>query len=507
VEKIFALRGQINPPAADKKLEEKMNRRELVKHSAVATLGSFFYAMPGCSSFQQWFDKLTTLSKVEGQNTTKKRPNIVMFISDDHGIDFVGCYGNKDVQTPNIDALAKEGVLFANMFAASPTCAPSRSVLWTGLYPAHNGCMANHTACRSDIMALPTYLRQLGYRVVLAHKYHAQPKEVFNFEYIEAALPNNPANRRTYRKEGLNTKDVDRFLAGHLRTQGDTPLCLIVADSSPHVVWEPNRIYEPARLELLPFIVDTPLTRKAMANYYQDITTMDKHLGEVRSMLKKYGFWDNTLFIYTTDQGSEWPHSKWTLYDAGIAVPFIAVWPGKIKPGSVCDAMISFVDITPTFIDIAGSKPPGLDGKSFLNVLLGRRRKFRDYIYACHTADGTMNVFPQRCVRDIRYKYIVNLSPERIWTTHFTKVSDIAESHKQVWDTWVEKAKTDPAAAKIVELNEHHPLEELYDTKTDPYELNNIAEKPQARPILLKMREKLRRWLASQAETMPEGLS
>jgi len=477
------------------KMARKIARRQFLKYSALGTIGAAFSAVQGCSSFSL-------------QNKRQKRPNIVMYISDDHGIDFVGCYGNKDVRTPNIDALAGDGMLFANVYAASPTCAPSRSVLWTGLYPAHNGCMKNHTICRPDITALPTYLGQVGYRVVLVHKYHAKPrKEVFNFEHIQAGLPRKPKHHRKYRREGLNPKDVDKFLAELPKEQPETPLCLIVADSSPHVTWEPNKIYDPAKLQLPPFIVDTKLTRKAMANYYQDITTMDKRVGEVRSMLKKYGFEDNTLFIYTSDQGSEWPHSKWTLYDAGIRVPFIAVWPGKIKPASVCDAMISFVDITPTFIDIAGGhRPKGSDGKSFLNVLFGKAKTFRKCIYASHTADGNMNVFPQRCVRDIRYKYILNLEPERTWTTHFTKVAGIPESHKQVWDTWVEKAGTDPQAAKIVDINQKHPPEELYDTQADTYELNNIADKPENRPILLKMRENLKKWLADQGETMPDSL-
>jgi N-sulfoglucosamine sulfohydrolase len=242
-------------------MANKITRRKFLRYSALGTLGATFSVPVGCSWSLQ-------------QRQRHERPNIVMYLSDDHGIDFLGCYGNKDVKTPNIDALAKEGMLFTNMFAASPTCAPSRSVLWTGLYPAHNGCMRNHSSCRADITALPTYLRQLGYRVVLAHKFHAKPrKEVFSFEFIEAKLPRNPANRRTYRREGLNTKDIDQFLAEHAETQPDTPLCLILADSSPHVTWEPNKIYDPAKLRLPPFIVDTPLTRKAMANYYQDITT------------------------------------------------------------------------------------------------------------------------------------------------------------------------------------------------------------------------------------------
>ncbi len=463
-----------------------ITRRNFLKQSVIGSIGAAAASMPITSLYA-------------GDKGRSRRPNIVMYISDDHGIDFLGCYGNSDIETPNIDALAKKGTLFNNMFAASPTCAPSRSVLWTGLYPARNGCMGNHTICRTDITALPTYLRKLGYRVVLAHKFHAKPrKEVFDFEYINAGLPRNPANRRVYRREGLNTKAVDEFLAEHSKNRPDTPLCLIFGDSSPHVTWEPNKIYEPAKLKLPPFIVDTKLTRQAMANYYQDITTMDKRVGEVGAMLEKYGLKENTLFIYTTDQGSEWPHSKWTLYDAGIHVPFIAVWPGKIKPASVCDAMISFVDITPTFIDIAGGEQPkGLDGKSFLDVILAKSKTFRQYIYASHTRDGNKNVFPQRCVRDRRYKYILNLMPENTWTTHFTLVPDIPESHKQVWDTWVEKGKTDTKVAKLLDIIQHHPVEELYDLQTDPYELNNIAYKGD-RKIMERLQRKLKDWMLSQ---------
>jgi len=465
------------------------SRRDFLRYSAVAA------------------GLLLGRSSLRAQTRIRRPPNIVMYISDDHGIDFVGCCGNRDVRTPNIDALAKEGTMFTRMFAASPTCAPSRSALYTGLYPARNGCMGNHTTCRSDITALPTYLTRLGYRVVLAHKAHTIPKEVFSFEHVPAQLPKDPANRRTYRMEGLDTKALDGLLAEHVKTKSDTPLCLIVADSSPHVVWERNKDFDPARLKLPPWFVETDPTRRALANYYQDIATLDKRVGEVRASLKRHRFEKNTLFIYTTDQGSEWPHSKWTLYDAGLHVPFLAVWPGVTKPGTRCDALISFVDVTPTFIDVAGGEQPqGLDGKSFLPVLTGRENTFRDYIYASHTRDGDMNVFPQRSVRDARYKYILNLTPESTWTTHWTKVPDIPESHKQVWDTWVEKARTDPDAARIVQLNEHHPQEELYDTQSDPSELTNLATKPEMELILHRMRQQLNEWLTAQGETMPSDL-
>ena len=432
------------------------------------------------------------------------KPHIVMYISDDHGLQFAGCYGNKAVRTPNIDALAEQGKRFDAMFAASPTCVPSRSVIYTGLYPARNGAMGNHTSCRPDVKSLPTYLKPLGYRVVLANKSHVQPRAVFDFEYIKATLPRNPQQPRRYRAEGLDTKAVDRLLAAHASQNPGQPLCLILGDNSPHVTWETNRTYDPARLPVPPYMVDTPKTRTALSRYYQDITTMDGRIGEVLASLKTRGYEDNTLFIYTSDQGPEWPHCKWTVYDTGIRTPFIARWPGKIKPRSACDALISFVDITPTFIDIAGGKAPeGLDGRSFRGVLLGEADTFRETVFACHTGDGTMNVFPQRGVRTKRYKYVLNLRPENTWTTHFTKVPGIPDSHKDVWDTWVAKARSDPKAARLVDLIEHHPAEELYDVQADPYELNNLAAKGEMKQTLDRMRGHLKAWMKSQGD---EGL-
>ena len=168
---------------------------------------------------------------------------------------------------------------------------------------------------------------------------------------------------------------------------------------------------------------------------------MDTRISEVDKMLETHGYADNTLFIYTTDHGSEWPHCKWTLYDTGTRLPFIARWCNEISANTVSDAMISHVDFFPTLIDIAGGEPADdLDGKSFKNILLGKEVAFRNKIYGTHTRDGNMNVFPQRCVRDNRYKYILNLMPENGWATHFTEVEGIPESHAEVWKSWVKKS-------------------------------------------------------------------
>ena len=340
---------------------------------------------------------------------------------------------------------------------------------------------------------------ELGYRVAIAGKTHVKPETLFDFEYIGGFLPKRAEHRRKYRSEGLDTVPVELFLSSHRQEKPDQPICLILGDSNPHVTWEPNKIYEPDTLPLPSYIADTPIARKALANYYQDITTMDTRIGEIDKMLDTHGYADNTLFIYTTDHGSEWPHCKWTLYDTGTRLPFIAKWRGQIPANTVSDAMISHVDFFPTLIDIAGGEPlDDLDGKSFKDVLLGKQRTFRDKIYGTHTRDGNMNVFPQRCVRDRRYKYILNLMPENRWTTHFTEVEDIPESHAEVWKSWVKKAETDPQAARLVYLTQHHPVEELYDVTTDPYEFNNLAFSTEAHPILEKMRTDVSDWMQSQ---------
>lgn len=429
------------------------------------------------------------------------KPNIIVYLSDDHGREFLGCYGNPDIKTPHLDRIAEEGMRFTNAFTPTPTCAPSRSTLYTGLYPARHGAMGNHTACHSHLVTLPKALRELGYRVAIAGKKHVKPDELFHFEYIDAFLPNSTDHARKYRREGLDTAPVERFLSTHKQENPEQPVCLILGDSNPHVTWEPNKIYQPESLQLPLNIVDTPITRKALANYYQDITTMDTRIGEIDRILVAHGFAENTLFIYTTDHGSEFPHSKWTLYDTGIRLPFIARWEGEIPADTETDAMISHIDFMPTLIDIAGGEPvEQLDGKSFRNVFNGQQTAFRDRIFGTHTRDGDMNVFPQRCVRDHQYKYILNLLPENTWTTHFTKVEGIHESHAEVWNSWVEKAKDDPKTAELVYQTQHHPVEELYDINSDPYELNNLAFLETSRPILERMRSDVKLWMQSQGD-------
>jgi arylsulfatase A-like enzyme len=424
-------------------------------------------------------------------------PHLVLFVSDDHTWHDCGPYGAPDVRTPNLDRLAREGMRFGAAFAASPTCTPSRSALYTGLYPFRNGAHANHSLVRDELRTLPHRMKDLGYRVVLAGKTHTGPRPLFPFEYLQGSNVMPPGKNHVLWTD-LNTAAVDRLLAEHDRKQ---PLCLVVCSHSPHVYWPENDGYDPARLKLPPNLLDTAETRAARCRYYTDVTWMDKQVGEVRESLAKHGYERDTLFVYTADQGAQFPFGKWNLYDAGIRAPLLASWPGKVKAGSATKALVSLVDLLPTFIEAGGGKAPReLDGWSFLPVLLRKTKRHRGEVYASHTGDGQMNRSPMRGLRTDRYKYILNLKPETVYKTHISEGA--SEDGKSYWTSWVRLAETDERAARVVQRFRHRPAEELYDLKKDPWEQENLAGDPARAAVLVLLREKLKAWRLQQGEDL-----
>ena len=467
--------------------DENMNRRDFIR---AIGLGAASLPLPGCAGKVKSF-----VGKPPAD-----RPNIILFISDDHGWADSGCYGNSIVRTPNLERLATQGMRFTRAFAGSPTCTPSRSVMYTGLMPFRNGAHPNHSRIHPGIKTLPHYMKRLGYRVVLAGKTHIKPREGFPFEYVPARLTGDRAMspRRIYGQD-LDTDAVDQLLADHVANHNNKPLCLVIASWSPHAVWRWKK-YDPADVIVPPYLVDTPIIRDAIAHYYTDVSLMDNQVGICLDSVKKHNLADNTMFIYTSDQGAQFPHAKWNLYDVGIRVPLIIRWPGKIKSHSINDAMVSLVDLLPTFIEAAGNTPPSdIDGRSFLPVILREATRHRDIIFASHTGDGKMNDFPMRCIRTRTHKYILNLKPENLYTTHISKGKD--RDGRDYWRSWLEKAKTDKYAAKIVHNDQHRPAEELYDLRTDPYELNNIADDPANRKLLISLRKRLKNWMKEQSDS------
>jgi uncharacterized sulfatase len=417
------------------------------------------------------------------------RPNIVLFIADDYTLEDCGPYGSKCARTPNLTRLAAEGMKFELAFAAS--------AMYTGLYPFRNGAHANHSFARDDVRTLPQYMKELGYRTVLAGKSHIGPRAAFPFEYLANSNIMPPGKNQLLWTD-LNTQAVEQLLATRDAKQ---PLCLLVAAHSPHVFWPENDGYDPKRLTLAPYMLDTPETRRARCRYLTDVTWMDKQVGEVRESIEKHGMTDNTLFVFIADQGAQWPFGKWNLYDLGIHAPMLVSWPGKVKAGSATLAMVSFVDLLPTFLEAAGTTPPkDLDGRSFLPVLLGQSDHHRGEIFASHTGDRDMNHSPMRCVRTEQYKYILNLSPDTVYKTHIDAGG--GKDGKDYWSSWETLAKTDPHAAAVIDRYRHRLAEELYDVKSDPYELKNLAGDGNYSKVLAELREKVKAWRVSQGEDL-----
>ena len=424
-------------------------------------------------------------------DASNQPPHLVLFLADDHGAADAGCYGNPDVHTPHLDRLATEGVRFERAYCASPSCTPSRSALYTGLMPARNGAHPNHSSVRDGTQSLPHYLAALGYRTVLFGKSHIAPREAFPFEYVSGRIP--PAGPD--QGSALNTDTLDQFLASHDPQQ---PLCLIVSSWSPHIPWPANQGYSAAQVELPPGSVDTPESREARTRYYSDVTQLDSRLGSCLESLERHGFSDNLFFVYASDHGAQWPFAKWNLYEAGTRVPLIVRWPGSAQPEQTSHALVSLVDLLPTFIDIAGGKPPSeIDGRSFAPLLTGATDRHREAIFTTHTGDGKMNRSPMRAVRTDRYKYIRNLHPERKYVTHISR--GVTRDGRDYWDSWLAKAKNDPAAERAVAAYEKRPDEEFYDLAIDPHEQRNLAAKlPESTKA--DLRAQLAAWREDQGE-------
>lgn len=412
-----------------------------------------------------------------------KRPNILLFVADDQGRFFTSCYGNPVMNTPNMDRLAREGLRFDQAFTPSSICAPSRSVLYSGLYPHRNGAHTQGGRARPGTRTLPHHMESLGYKVALAGKDHVSPDSIFAFNFLETG------------NEHFDIPLLEDFIAG----AGDDPFCLIVASKEPHTPHDSGG-YEPGELVLPGYFVDTPETRERVANYCTDINHVDQELGDVMDMLERLGHADNTLVMFTSDHGEPMPYCKWTCYDGGIQIPFLAWWPGVVEPGRVTDANICFTDVLPTMVDVAGGNPdPGLDGRSFLPVLTGERDTHLDAVFANHTHKDVRNGcrYPIRAVRMEGFKYIVNVEYE---TTFTNNVTEGAHDFDLVWNSWVKKAETDPFAADRVRGYQHRPLEELYDLENDPCELNNVADRPEHHARIARMRRRLLGWMAQQGD-------
>jgi len=281
------------------------------------------------------------------------------------------------------------------------------------------------------------------------------------------------------------------------RKNPSKPLALFIGTVDTHTVWpkaETVRI-KSNEVVLPPKTFDNPEARILMGRYVESVENVDRTIGEVRGLINKYLGTDKTIVLYTSDHGQNWIFGKWSLYETGVRTPLLVVWPDKIKPKSWTSAMVSWIDLFPTLIDVAGgTTPEGIDGRSFKQVLLGNTDSFRDKIFTIHKGDQGMNVYPSRAVRTEKWKYILNLHPEFYNTTHMdvpTRVGkdDTKNGHYfPNWGAWIKSAETSQEAAQFLHAYHTRPKEELYLVEKDPYEKNNLAYDPRYAEPLASLR-------------------
>jgi len=419
---------------------------------------------------------------------TNPPPNIVIFLTDDQSQLDAAPYGST-LRTPNMQRLADAGLLFTRAFVASPSCAPSRAALLTGLIPARNGAEPNHARPRAEIKKWPAYFQELGYEVVAFGKVaHYQQTKDYGFDYFAHDTFHDPA--------GIPAA-VD-YLKNR-RKEGTKPLCIFVGSNWPHVPWPTNTAgFDPAALSLPAGSVDTPVTRAWRARYAAAVAKADDELGAVYDTARET-LGEHTLFLFSSDHGAQWPFGKWNLYDAGIRVPLIISWPGVVKPKERTGAMVRWVDFLPTLLEIAGGKAPtDIDGKSFAGVLLGKTAQHRDHIFTTHSGDGRFNVYPMRSLRTSEWSYILNLHPDYAFTTHIDLPVNLGQ--RAYFASWEAAAKTNARAAAIVKRYHERPSEELYDLVADPHEQHNLAADPRQATRLKAMRAEVDAWMQAQGD-------
>lgn len=416
-----------------------------------------------------------------------KQPDILVFLTDDQSQLDCSAYGEKIIRTPNMQRLADAGMTFERAYVASPSCAPSRAALLTGLMPARNGAEANHSKPRPEIKKWPAYFQEIDYEVVAFGKVsHYKHTKDYGFDH--------------FADDGFHQHQSIASAVEWLKKRpqaGAKPICLMIGTNWPHVPWPEKEIgYDGAKLTLPAGSIDTPKTREWRAKYAAAVTKADDDLGTVLA-----AFGTNGIILFSADHGAQWPLGKWNGYESGVCVPLIVSWPGVVKPGSRSRAMVQWTDFLPTLIEAAGGKPPAdIDGKSFLPVLRGETATHRDLIFTTHSNDNRFNVYPLRTVRDERWKYIRNLHPEFAFTTHIDLPVKLGQ--RDFFATWEEKSETDPQAAAILKRYHERPAEELYDLETDPQEQRNLAADPARATELARLRGELDTWLKNQGDKL-----
>jgi N-sulfoglucosamine sulfohydrolase len=415
-----------------------------------------------------------------------ERPNVLWLIAEDFG-NHLSCCDTKEVRTPNLDKLAAEGVRYPRFYCTAPVCSPSRSAFMTGMYQTTIGAH-NHRAHRDDGYQLPDGVRLLTDRMHDAGYYTANVRH----------LPRELGFKGTAKTDWNFTPpdrpfDSDRW--ADLPTH--QPFFAQINFQETHRKFNAPKRADPARVEVPPYEPDHAVTRADRAAYLDAAAELDRKVGLVLKQLEADGLADSTVIVFFGDNGQAHVRGKQFCYEEGLNVPLIVRWPKKFpapkhyKAGTVDDRLLMAIDLAPTMLWLAGAdKPAKMQGEAFLGDRTG---KPREYVFGARDrCDET--VFRLRTVRDNRYRYIRNFTPDR----PFLQANEYKEKQYPVWNLLKElnaAGKLTPAQARLCAPT--MPEEELYDLEKDPHEIDDLAGKPEHRATQERLRKVLEEWIES----------
>ena len=451
---------------------------------------------------------LSTSRAAEGP----KRPNVVLIIADDMAWDDSGAFGNLNVETPHIDRLAREGMRFDRAFVTASSCSPSRSSLITGRYPHATDAEELHWPLPPEQVTFVEKLGAAGYWTAAAGKWHLGNAVKPRFDLVREANPagfqlgtgKDARSRMTAHGSSAAKSGCDQWIPVLRDRPKDKPFFLWLASLDPHRDYEGGILARPHRPEAVvvpPYLPDVPEVRKDLALYYDEISRLDRYVGEVLAELDRQGVAENTLVFFLSDNGRPFPRSKTTLYDSGIRTPLIARWPGHVAPGSRCSGLVSTIDIAPTILKSAGIEPgPSFQGMDLSPLFRDPTAKVRGVIFAernwhDYAAHG-------RAARTERFKYIRNDDHD----TPLTPPADAVRSPTFVAMRRLRDAGELTPSQRSCFVSPR-PAEELYDVDADPHESVNLAGDPKHSEVLADMRKALSEWGRETGDAVPGRLS
>jgi arylsulfatase A-like enzyme len=420
-----------------------------------------------------------------------EQPNVVLIIADDLNWDDVGTYGHPNISTPNLDNMAKNGMRFDAAYLTASSCSPSRSSILTGRYPHNTGAEQLHWDLPLSQTTFSEKLKEAGYWTGAAGKWHMGEGIKDRFDVV----------REAYYGNGSLSGSSEWLALLDLRPK-DKPFFLWLAAWDSHRPWVPGRDlphnHTQADVILPPYYPPTELYLNDFVNYYDEISRFDMNVGKVVEKLEQQGIADNTIIIVIADNGRPYARDKTTLFDSGVKTPFIVYWPNGIKQkGATTESIVSSIDLSATFLDLAGAKKPSsIEGKSFKALFNNPKKSFRKYAFS----ERNWHDFEDhgRTARSNRYRYIRN---------NYNDLPGTPSGDTMYHETWTELIRLHNAGM----LNKHQSRpfiaprkkEELYDLKNDPYELNNLAADPKYTKILKEHSNALDDWIKESGDYIP----